>query len=76
MTIVIQLDTTEYGRFSTIFGDDIQTTAGLLNPLAVLDESQRDDIYSLINDPSVYSTTLPMLFTGFWLSKQHGRGGR
>lgn len=70
MTVITQLDTTEYGKFNTIFGGEIQTTAGLLNPLAVLDESQRDDIHSLIDDPTMPTTTLPMLFTSFWWSKQ------
>ena len=70
LTVIIQLDTTQYGRFNVISGDDIQTTRGILNPIDALDESERDSIPNLIDDKPISTATVPMLYTEHWTSKQ------
>lgn len=70
MTVIIRLDTTKYGRFNVIDGDDIQTTRGVLNPIDALDESERNSIPNLIDDKPISTATVPMLYIGHWWSKQ------
>lgn len=70
MTVIIRLNTTEYGRFNVIDGDDIQTTRGVLNPIDALNECERDSIPNLIDDKPISTATVPMLYTGHWWSKQ------
>ncbi len=70
MTVIIRLDTTEYGRFNAIDGDDIQTTRGALNLIDALDECERASLPNLIDDKPISTATVPMLYTGHWWSKQ------
>lgn len=70
VTVIIRLDTTTYGRYSIISHPDIQTTDGLLNPIVALGEDMPDNIHELFGDLSISTNAVPMLFTGFWWSKQ------
>lgn len=70
MTVIIRLDTTKYGRYSIISHPDIQTTDGLLNPIVALGEDRPDNIHELFGDLSISTNAVPILFTGFWWSKQ------
>lgn len=70
VTVIIRLDTTQYGRYSIISHPDIQTTDGLLNPLAALGEDRPVNMHELFGDLSISTNAVPLLFTGFWWSRQ------
>lgn len=65
LTLIVQMDTRDFGRFRAISGDTIQTTGGALNPIAALDGYRQESISHLIEDVSIYADIVPMAFTEF-----------
>lgn len=65
LTLIVQMDTRDFGRFRTISDDNIQTTGGALNPIAALDGYRQESISHLIEDVSLFADIVPMAFTKF-----------
>lgn len=69
LTVIVQMDTRDFGKYRTISGDYIQTTGGALDPIAALGKYRQESISRLIEDVSIYTDIVPMIFTEF----QHPR---